>query len=185
MGSPTESVSVWQRAQRWWRGRNWRSFAAGAPALAAALAAGSVAAACWIGSDRELQARYLTEGKAAFQAKDYSRALTCYERVVPTSHDPESVYRLALTAEALGDSGRATSLMRTIIPEEGPGYAPAHYWWARKLLATPPSLGTRAAAEEHLLKALAGDLEDKDAAHGLLGQLYLTSNLTSNRAAEA
>src|SRR5262249_54861895 len=33
-----------------------------------------------------------------------------------------------------------------------------------------------AAAEEHLLKALAGDLEDKDAAHGLLGQLYLSTN---------
>ncbi|HJZ91219.1 MAG TPA: tetratricopeptide repeat protein [Gemmataceae bacterium] len=176
MGSPTESVSVWQRARCWWRDRNWRTFAAGAPALVAALGAGSVMVTCWTGSDRELQARYLTEGKAAFQAKDYPRALTCYERVVPGSPDPEPVYRLALTVEALGDTGRAASLMRTIIPDEGPGYAPGHYWWARKLLAAPPSTGTRAAAEEHLLKALAGDLEDKDAAHGLLGQLYLSTN---------
>src|SRR5262245_54158266 len=112
MGPPTESVSIWQRARCWWRGRNWRTFAAGTPALIAALAIGGVAVACWTNSDRELQARYLTEGKAAFQAKDYTRALTCYERVVPSSQDPEPVYRLALTLEALGESGRAASLMR-------------------------------------------------------------------------
>jgi tetratricopeptide (TPR) repeat protein len=131
--------------------------------------------ACWTGSDRELQARYLSEGKAAFEAKDYAQARTCYERAIPGGRDPEPVYRLALTTEALGDVGRAAALMRSITPGDGPGYAPAHYWFARKLLAAPPGRGTREAAEEHLLKALDGDLDDKSAAHGLLGQLYLST----------
>jgi Tfp pilus assembly protein PilF len=37
-----------------------------------------------------------------------------------------------------------------------------------------------AIAEMHLLQAIAGDLEEKDAAHGLLGQLYLTYNRSNS-----
>jgi tetratricopeptide (TPR) repeat protein len=189
MDIPTESASVWQRVRWWWRGRNWRTFVAGVPALAVALGTGGVIIASWTGSDRELQARYLSEGKAAFEAKDYAQAMTCYERAIPGSRDPEPVYRLALTAEALGDVGRAANLMRSITPVDGAGYAPAHYWIARKLLAAAPGRGTRDAAEEHLLKALAGDLDDKPAAHGLLGQLYLSmyrpADESTNRLTEA
>jgi tetratricopeptide (TPR) repeat protein len=122
-----------------------------------------------------LHARYASEGKAAFQAKDLARAETCYERMAGGS-DPEPVYRLALIAEARGDTGRAATLMRSLVAEDGPGYPPAHYWIARKLLAAPPTKPNRASAETHLLKALAGDLEDKEAAHGLLGQLYLSTD---------
>src|SRR5262245_50516997 len=142
MASPTESVDFWQHARKWWRRREWQTFAAGAPALVAAFGVGGVALACWSASDRELQGRYLSEGKAAFEAKDYPHALTCYERVVADRPDPEQVYRLALVAEALGDSGRAAALMRSIARDGGTGYAPAHYWLARKILALPPSPGS-------------------------------------------
>src|SRR5262249_3638163 len=46
-------------------------------------------------------------------------------------------------------------------------------WWARQLLLLEPSARTQAAAEVHLVRALDGDLDDRAAADGLLGQLYL------------
>jgi tetratricopeptide (TPR) repeat protein len=174
MDSPTWATRQWRKARLWWAGRNWRAFLFGGPALVAGLGTLLLAVTCLTTSPREIQARYAAEGKSALQGKDYRRALTCYERLAPTAPDqPEVLYRLAEAADALGDSGRAVGLMHGLAPGDRRGYAPAHFWWARQMLAMPPTPQTLATAEVHLVRALDGELEDRDAAHGLLGQLYL------------
>ena len=66
------------------------------------------------------------------------------------------------------------SLSNALAPPDEPGYALAHLWQARRLMAAPtPSADARRLAEAHLLKALDGELEDRDGAHALLGELYL------------
>jgi tetratricopeptide (TPR) repeat protein len=175
MDSPTMRGPLSRRVRWWWRGRDWRTFLLGAPALLAGTALLALAGVCLNTSPRELHARYLAEGKAALQAKNYPRALTCFERVAPAAADqPEVVYRLALTAEAAGDPGRAATLMRGLAPDDRKGYAPAHYWWARQILnAAPNSPRARTAAEVHLVRSLDGELDDRAAVHGLLGNIYL------------
>lgn len=176
---------AWRAVRRWWQGRDWRSFRLAAPAAVAGLGVLVLAVLCGTQSPRELEARYLAQGKAALQAKDYPRAVTCYERVAPTANDPDAYYRLALAAEATGDFARAGALMRGIAPDpkpgDKPGHALAHYWWARKLIAAAAeprpddrARELRAQAEAHLVRALDGDLGgDRPAALGLLGKLYL------------
>jgi tetratricopeptide (TPR) repeat protein len=144
-------------------------------------------------SERELESRYSAEAKSAFQSGNYARAVTCYERLAATSSEPEPRFRLALAADAMGDRARATSVILSLAPDDlspdvAKGYAPAHYWRARQLLALSSApRGAIAVAEMHLLQAIAGDLDEKDAAHGLLGQLYLTYNRnnSSNRLEQA
>lgn len=185
-GQPqTAAGRAWHAVRRWWQGRDWRAFRPAAPAALVGAGLLALAVVCATQSPRELQARYLAQGKGAFQAKDYPRAMTCYERVAPVADDPDAYYRLALAAEATGDLGRAAALMRGLAPEpkagDKAGYAPAHYWWARKLLAASAEQrpdgelrGLRSRAEAHLVRAVDGDLgTDRSAALGLLGKLYL------------
>jgi hypothetical protein len=197
MDAPNLAARLWGRLRWWWRGRDWRLFLLGLPALSCGAGVALMAVACLNTPARETEARYLTEGKSAFQAKDYPRALTCFERLAPGADDrPEVFYRLALTAEALGDSRRAVSLMRRLAPdprcstaEDRRGYAPAHFWWARQLLnaaaATPRATDATDEAEVHLVQALDGELEDRERAHGLLGDLYLRRGLKGGRLADA
>lgn len=183
MRPPTGPVGLGGRLRRWWRGRDRRALARGLPALLAAAGVAAAAGAVLNTPPRELQARYLTAGKAAFQAKDYPRALTCYERAAGPGGDPDATYRLALAADAAGDPGRAGGLMRGLAPADAPGYAPAHYWVARRLLAASANPRAVAEAKDHLVKALDGDLgPDRPAAHGLLGKLYLADARTRDEA---
>jgi tetratricopeptide (TPR) repeat protein len=151
----------------------------GSPAL---LAGVGVVVVTWLAvstPDSEVQARYVAEGRAAHDRKDYSRALTCYERAAArTGHDqPEVLFRLALAAEQVGHTDRAVGLMTELAPPDCKGYSPAHFWWACVLLRMPqPTVEARDAAEVHLVRALDGELPDREAAHGLLGQLYLGKN---------
>ncbi len=166
-----------QRIRIWWRGRDWKTFLLGIPALAVGLLVIVLGCLCINLSPRELQARYQSEAQAAFKNQDYPRAQTCYERIVILDgSDPEFTFRLALIRENTGDLAQAATLMRSLAPEDRKGYPPAHYWWARKILAadaqSPRSL---ASAEAHLLRALDGEVEDRNAVHGLLGSLYLNS----------
>jgi tetratricopeptide (TPR) repeat protein len=173
----TTPTHFWGRVNWWWRTREWKTIFLWAPAVVFALGVTALAGMSWNSTPQELQARYLSEAKSAFQAKDYPRALTCYERVAPQAADrPDVLYRLALTAEAAGDTARAATLMRELATEDKKGYGPAHYWWARQFLnVSPATPRTLAAAEVHLLRALDGDVEDRIAAHGLLGKIYLNA----------
>jgi Flp pilus assembly protein TadD len=165
-------------SQRWWRARNFRRLLGGLPALLVGGAALAVVLLGVLTPAQELEARYLEQAKSAFKAKDYAAALTCYERLACHGEDrPEVLYGLALAAEALGQNDRATALMNGLVSADGPDYAPAHLWQARRLLSAPqPSDQDRIDAESHIVQALDGELEDRDAAHALLGELYLAHN---------
>jgi tetratricopeptide (TPR) repeat protein len=170
-------------ARLWWRGRSKRLLLLGLPALLTASGLVIVTGLCLLAPAGELEARYLEAGKDALNRKDYAAARTCYRRLASRGAGrPEVVYGQALTAEALGEAGRAESLMADLAPEDRPededrpGYAPAHLWQARRLLRTAGSdPQARASAEKHLLHALDGDLAEREAAHGLLGELYLAT----------
>jgi tetratricopeptide (TPR) repeat protein len=175
MSSPTFVSLLWSRLGQWGCTRDWRKLLLGSPAMLAGVAILVVAWLVQATPEHEVQAHYLAEGKAAHERAHYRRALTCYERVAPLAHDrPEVLYRLALAAEQVGDIDRAVGLMGELAPPDRKGYAPAHVWWARTLLLAPqPSAQVRDAAEVHLVRALDGELPDREAVHGLLGQLYL------------
>jgi tetratricopeptide (TPR) repeat protein len=168
------------RIRWWWRGRDWKTFALASPAVLVGLGVLVLIVVCATRSPREIQARYLTEGKGALQAKEYPRALTCYERVAPTADEPDAYYRLALAADAVGDRGRALALMRrlTVATADKPGYGPAHFWLARQhLMLSNPKKEDVDAARAHLVQALTGDLgPDAPAANGLLGKIYFADN---------
>jgi tetratricopeptide (TPR) repeat protein len=177
MATATTRTHFWGRVRWWWRGREWKTVLLWTPAVLVATGIVGLAGMSLNTPTQELQARYLSEAKSAFQAKDYARALTCYERIAPNAADrPEVLYRLALTAEAAGDNARVATLMRELAPDDKKGYPPAHYWCARQILSASPSTPRAlAAAEVHLLRALDGELDDRDAVHGLLGSIYLNA----------
>lgn len=176
MASTTTQSHFWGRARWWWRSREWKTTLWWAPCVVIATVIVCLASICLNSPIHEVQARYLSEAKSAFQAKNYARAMTCYERIAPTAEDrPEILYRLAQTAEADKDYARTATLMRELAPDDGKGFAPAHYWRACQILSiVPQSPRTLAAAEVHLLRALDGVPEDREEVHGLLGRLYLS-----------
>ncbi len=176
MTSPTTRTNFWGQVRWWWQGREWRRAQFWVPAVLAAACIVGIAGMCLNTTPQELESRYLSEAKSAFQAKDYARALTCYERIVPNASDrPDTLYRLALTAEAMGDHARTATIMRELAPDDRKGYPPAHYWRARQYLNLSPSPRVISAAELHLLRALDGELEQRATAHGILGQIYLNN----------
>jgi tetratricopeptide (TPR) repeat protein len=168
-------IRLWCGLHVWWRGRPFRALLAGLPAL---LVGGGVLGTCILGATtpaQEVEARYLERAKTALKARDYPAALTCYDRLAYRGEErPEVLYGLAVCAEALGDGGRAEALMSGLAPADRPGYSPAHLWQARRLLHAPRlSAQGRAEAEAHLVHALDGELDDREAAHALLGEVYL------------
>jgi Flp pilus assembly protein TadD len=180
MNTLTRFTRLRRAVRAWWDGRRWRPLALGLPALLAGAGVLILAGVCLSTPTRELERRYLDEGKAALQNKNFARAETCFERLTPTAaarpealYRSEVQYRLALTAEARGDTARAVALMAGLTPAGGRGYAPAHFWWARHILARPLTPQSADEAAAHLTQVLDGEADDKDQAHGLLGRLYL------------
>jgi tetratricopeptide (TPR) repeat protein len=168
-------TSLSTRLHAWWHGRNRRFLLRGLPALGVGMGALAVGVLVYARSESETTARYFEVAKWRFKAQDYAGAMTCYDRLAHLGRSrPDVLYGLALTAQALGEQERAALLMTELAPPDRRGYGEAHLWWGRHLLsnpsATPPM---QDAAERHLLHALDGELEDREAAHGLLGELYL------------
>lgn len=166
-------VMVW--FGQWWQERNFGLLLKGLPALSAGSAALVVAAMLALTPREAIETLYFEEAKTAYKAQDCLLAMTCYDRLAHLGKDrPEILYGMALTAEALGQEERAVLLMKELAPVERQGFAEAHLWWARRLLMTPTSVPQPSkAAEVHLLRALEGELEDREQVHGLLGELYL------------
>jgi tetratricopeptide (TPR) repeat protein len=162
--------------RRWWLGRQWRLLLPGLPALVVGLAALSLIGFALAEGNRDVTGRYLEEAKSRVKAGDHAGALTCYERLTNAGPDrPDVQYGLACAAEATGQLERAVVLMRDLAPEGERGYADAHLWWARHLLRFGGgSSQNHDRVERHLLNALDAQVEQRDVAHGLLGELYLS-----------
>ncbi len=158
---------------------HWVKIAACLPALATAAGAIAFALATSSQSDQEITERYLREAKLRRDAKDDTAAGVYYERLVQLSPDtPEFRYGLAQSLAAVGQTGRARAILGSLMPAEGPGYAPAHLWESRRLLQgsnhSPQDLK---AAERHLLRAMETQPDDSDA-NALLGRLYIATGRT-------
>ena len=173
---------LWRQAGAWRRGRRWRYFLQGLPALLAGAALLIPTLAALATPAQELEARYLEQAKNALKAKDYALSMTCYDRLAYLGIDrPEVLYGLALSAEGLRQTDRAKVVMNALAPPkqpgldppDQPGYARAHFWQACRILSAPAAPDSRDEAESHLLRALDGELDDREAAHALLGELYL------------
>jgi tetratricopeptide (TPR) repeat protein len=166
----------WNRTLAWSRGRSVRLFLQGLPALAAAVGLLVLTGLSLTAPTHEVESRYHAQGRAAFQAGDYRLAMTCFERVCAGGGDdrPEALYELALTAEAMGQMERALLIMRQLAPPDRQGYGEAHLWFAIRLQqGGVQTKEVRQARQAHLLRALQGDLKNRELAHGMLGELYL------------
>lgn len=163
-------------ACKWWASRHSRHLMQGLPALLLGMAVAVLA--CLLGQtpESDLLWRYPHEAARAWQEGNYHAAQVCYERLA-LAHEgrPEYEYSLALTDLALGQEGRALALLNNLAASDRQGYPPAHLWHARRLLDAKASPQALHAAELHLLRALQGQPELREA-HPLLGQLYLATN---------
>ena len=191
---------LWRQAGVWRRGRSWRYFLQGLPALLAGVALLTISLAAAFTPAQELEARYLEQAKNSMKAKDYSGAKTCYDRLAYLAgpNRPDILYGLAVCEDGFGqatltaaqttpDPAKSSALreeglrclasaeviMKGLTPPDQPGYARAHFWLANRILSTPAGPEARQAAESHLLRALDGELDDREAARALLGELYL------------
>ncbi len=166
---------AWRQWRVWQRTRRYLYLFQALPALLAAGFAVALSLPGFTAPAQELETRYLDRAKELYKAKDYAGSMTCYDRLASLGDDrPNILYGLALSAGAAGQTGRAGVIMNALAQPDEAGYAPAQLWQARRLMAAPSlSVESRRLAESHLLKALDGELEDRDAAHALLGELYL------------
>lgn len=142
----------------------------GLPAVAVAAA---FAAVLWAGASRPLARDYEAEAARLEKGKDPAGALACYKRLLTLEPDrPEVRYAMVLDLEKLGRGDQAEAIARPIAPDDRAGYAPAHYWMARRLLADRSRLAFNAArAEAHLLRFLRRYPEVPQA-RAMLGSLY-------------
>ena len=120
-----------------------------------------------------LRAHYFHEASRFLEAKNYQAALLGFERVAEldgaSGADRRVEYDLAVCLDALGEHDRAETLIDRLAPDDRAGFAPAHAWKARRLLAgaehSPAAIRD---AESHLLHALQ-DAPNTIEAHDNLG----------------
>ena len=125
------------------------------------------------GVSDQFAARYAEEAHRQFEAKNYVSACVCLERLAQLQPDrPEVAYGLAMALDAVGESGRVASILRSLAPSDRRGFAPAHLWQAklelRGLKSSPHEL---ASAEKHLLLVTQAEPENHEA-NAVLGELY-------------
>jgi tetratricopeptide (TPR) repeat protein len=163
----------------WAAARNLRLFFQGLPALAVGASALTVVGFAAFTPTQEIERTYKERAQNAIKAKNLPEAIACYERLAILQADrPEALYDLALSLNANKQPDRCLALMHRLAPPESQGYANAHLWQAVRLMAAAPQTQQmRQIAETHLLRALEGGVDDKELAHGLLGELYFQRGL--------
>jgi tetratricopeptide (TPR) repeat protein len=160
----------------WWRARSWIYLTQGLPALAAGIAVVVLLTMYLTLPAHEIEARYQDRAAAASKAKEFAIALVCYERLAALGKDrPGNLYEMAIALEAQGQPVRAQDIMNQIAQADQNGYGPAHQWQAIRHWRSLGNPKDRKLAEAHLISALEAGIPDPDAAHGLLGELYLQS----------
>jgi tetratricopeptide (TPR) repeat protein len=88
--------------------------------------------------------------------------------------DPDYQYRLALGAADSGDRERAAQIMRRLAPDDRPGYGPAHFWQARRIVRETAQVPRARVPvlRHHLKQAVQHDRRNGEAAE-MLAQLEL------------
>lgn len=153
------------------------------PALPAILAAVSVLGLVYLGwhhrtADYRVTSRYLDAGGLALGAERLEEAEMLFRKVISLDGmNPEGRYGLALTLDRKGNRAQARRLMQAIAPDDGAGYADAHFWRAVDLAQTEAGVQPDEIElfEHHLRQTLAGEAASAWTvqAHEMLGKLYL------------
>ena len=191
------------RVGRWVTLRRSRHLLKGLPAVLGVVGVGVVAGMIFFTSQDQRIQRYQQQGGAALQAGNAALAQICFERLaqldagrpefrfwlaLAVQTQGESEYREAVKAEQAGNLEqaktyaerartqfeRAAAMMGQLAAPDKQGHAPAHIWWAQRLIATRnPSAVT--VGEMHLRRALQ-EQPDNAAANALMGQVLLATN---------
>lgn len=129
----------------------------------------------------QLQGDYLTAGHQALADQDFSLARFHYTKCIQTGDDsPQVQFGLGLSLEGLEEYERAWQLMSAIAPETEPGYGPAHWWLAQRLVNQLNSSDQSAlpSALHHVTSYLATSDEVDSNAKRLLSRLRLAEGAT-------
>ena len=117
-----------------WRNRKRRHLLQGIPALLAFVLV-LVTAVLVQRQGNKLVDKYRDTALRAFRAKDFSAARVYFERLMSLDGGEDSSrHDLALTLASLGEMDRATAIMASIAPLDGPGFGRAHLWLAKQTL---------------------------------------------------
>lgn len=98
-----------------------------------------------------LGTRYRDITLNALDQKDYHTALVASSRLLSfgAPFRNESLFKLALAHQGLGQTADASNLLEMVAPSDKPVYAPAHLYVARSLIAA----GSRSRQVEDLIVA--------------------------------
>ena len=153
----------------------WLRLAACVPAVFCVIVVFAFAFTVTVWGDERVQmaARYAQEAHRQFEVKNYASACICLERLAQLQPGrPEVTYGLAMALEAMGESSRVASILRSLAPSDRRGFPPAHLWQAKlELRGRQSSPQELAGAEKHLLFVTQVEPENHEA-NALLGELY-------------
>ncbi len=162
-----------------WRRGKFVYLLQGLPALAGFLAALAFAATVVLTPSDQQNQWYERLAEPAVRSRDWPTARLVLERLARQNPDrPDYRFELGLVYWGDGNPQRALTLIRSVAPDRGHGYAPAHIWLAKQMLHSPqPGPQLRETAIAHLLKALQSQ-PDAVEARAVLGQLYAQTKET-------
>ncbi len=160
-------------AGRWWKSASFQHLLRGIPALATLIFVVYLILVIQATPRSELVAAYGEAANEAFADGDFQAATVYYERLSTLDGErDETLARLAVTAQRLGDEDRVMVLLDRLAPLERPVHGPAHLWKAQLLLLRPLDFETLVLAETQLLHALRADPNTPET-HALLGRIYM------------
>jgi tetratricopeptide (TPR) repeat protein len=84
--------------------------------------------------EKSLAAEYREDAISSFESGNFARAAICYDRVARIDSRDEDRYNLAVSLLRIGSLEQGTAIMRSLAPDNKPGFGPAHFWWAKRLL---------------------------------------------------
>lgn len=164
---------IWVAFQNWWHQTDSRALVRGLPALILFVLTGYAIASAMVRSENKFANSYIQAADKAFQNEDFQTARLLYDRLVANGENsPEILYRLAVSAEKLGDRQRAQTIIISLSPEDQPGYSPAQVSRARQYLTSPDLIARLRLqrARRHLQQALAANPKNV-LAHELLARI--------------
>lgn len=123
-------------ASYWFQSRRYKLLLGGIPALLMGLMVMAGVLSRPFYSNEAKAERYTAAAQVAAEAEDYDRADLYYSKLYDLgSMDEPTAYDAALVTEAAGRMEDAIVRMSRLAPNDTPGYAEAHLWLAKALLA--------------------------------------------------
>lgn len=163
-----------QSIERWFFTRTPWWFIQGLPAVFVAGACLTVVASFGERPGVHILDRYNAAIDAAIASDDFETAELFLHKLLQIDDSRADVrYRLAQLAERRGEMTRAKDMMEQLAPENSVGHPGAHFWVAKKMLASQTQFTEQQTDQLiHHLTAATNDQAIRSQAHLLLAQLY-------------